>query len=504
VPDHPWMKSADKAAVRIAMTVAQAGNHEGVLAEVVSEVELNSDTPKVELDKREGKVTAKLSIGADLTILSQLLANDLLAHQGYKPYGLGFIVPPISVAAQETVKRNGAVHVLRYRNGRDIAQRPRGVLALDFYGLSRDELRDRYPEAYQHLTNTVLPERARDKRKAYRDKWWIFGEAREGMRTALAKLDRFIVTTETAKHRYFVFLDADTAPDQKLRVIAVDNAGILATLGSRLHITFALATGGFLEDRPAYQHTTTFNPFPFIKPTATLVGLGKRLDTFRKERLATHDFLTMTGLYNALERVRELDAGIGEPLTPAERDTYDAGQIAILKELHDEIDREVFAAYGWSDLGDRLVGKPGGTTPSPHKSADQEAAEEELLVRLVALNQARVAEERAGTVHWLRPDFQRPRLAAKVKGETQIEADLGKAVSVEAAKWPSDGLDQIRSVRDLLARADAPIAILALAAAFAGRNTPKRRQRVEQVLETLVATGAARHDEATNGYYLPR
>ena len=36
VPDHPWMKAADKAAVRIAMTVAEKGEHEGVLAEVVS------------------------------------------------------------------------------------------------------------------------------------------------------------------------------------------------------------------------------------------------------------------------------------------------------------------------------------------------------------------------------------------------------------------------------------------------------------------------------------
>ena len=505
VPDHPWMKSADKAAVRIAMTVAQAGNHEGVLAQVVSEVELNTDTPKVELDKTGGKLTAKLSMGADLARLNNLLANEITAYKGFMPYGLGFIVPPTSAAAMETVKRGGAIHVLRYRNGRDIAQRPRGVLALDFYGLSRDELRNRYPEAYQHLTNTVLPERAQDKRKAYRDKWWIFAEAREGMRSALADLGRFIVTTETAKHRYFVFLDADTAPDQKLRVIAVDNAGVLATLASRVHVAFALATGGFLEDRPAYQHTTTFSPFPFNASNAVLVGLGERLDAFRKERIAGHDFLTMTGLYNALERLRELDAGTGAPLTDAERDVYDAGQIAILKELHDEIDREVFAAYGWSDLADRLVGRPGGTTPSPHKGEDQQAAEEELLVRLVALNQARIAEEKAGRVHWLRPDFQRPRLAGKVKGETQIEADLGEAITVEDAKWPADGLDQIRSVRDLLARAAAPISVPALAAAFAGRNTPKRRQRVEQVLDTLVATGAARRDDgATSGYYLPR
>ncbi len=160
--------------------------------------------------------------------------------------------------------------------------------------------------------------------------------------------------------------------------------------------------------------------------------------------------------------------------------------------------------YGWSDLGARLVGKPGGTVPSPHKSEDQEAAEEELLVRLVALNQQRAAEEKAGKVHWLRPAFQKPRLASKVKSETQIEANLGEAALIEDIKWPTDGLEQIRSVRDLLARATAPISVPALAAVFGGRNTLKRRQRVEQVLDTLISTGAIRRDEATNGYYLPR
>src|SRR5690606_5243259 len=125
-------------------------------------------------------------------------------------------------------------------------------------------------------------------------------------------------------------------------------------------------------------------------------------------------FLTMTGLYNVLERIRELDwkAGPGrhsesaagiEPLTDRERDIYDAGHIAILKDIHDEIDTLVFAAYGWSDLATRLVGRPGATTPSSYKTDDQLAAEEELLTRLVALNQERAAEEARGLVRWLRP-----------------------------------------------------------------------------------------------------
>jgi hypothetical protein len=61
-------------------------------------------------------------------------------------------------------------------------------------------------------------------------------------------------------------------------------------------------------------------------------------------------------------------------------------------------------------------------------------------------------------------------------------------------------------VRDLLARAPAPAAPDAIAAAFDGRATAKRRDRVAEVLETLVATGLARTggDAGERRYFLPR
>ncbi len=85
---------------------------------------------------------------------------------------------------------------------------------------------------------------------------------------------------------------------------------------------------------PVYAKSETFDPFPF--PLAVglnlahddpmfarqerLRELGERLDTFRKQRLAEHGFLTMTGLYNALERLRELENGCDvPPLTDDER-----------------------------------------------------------------------------------------------------------------------------------------------------------------------------------------
>ena len=53
VPDHPWQKAADKAAVRIAMTVAARDEREGRLATVERESGLNTDTPAVELSRAD-------------------------------------------------------------------------------------------------------------------------------------------------------------------------------------------------------------------------------------------------------------------------------------------------------------------------------------------------------------------------------------------------------------------------------------------------------------------
>jgi hypothetical protein len=215
----------------------------------------------------------------------------------------------------------------------------------------------------------------------------------------------------------------------------------------------------------------------------------------------------MTGLYNVLERVRALEAGADEaPLSESERDVWDAGQVGILKELHDAIDAAVLRAYGWDDLNDALVGRPGGTTPSRHKGPEQAAAEQELLSRLVALNQQRAAEERRGQVRWLRPEFQLPRLRHKLPDGDQLAAAYAEpAPAAGQPAWPKDGMQQIRVVHDVLAAADGPVSPDQVARAFSGRLSPKRRQRVEQVLQTLAATGAARTaQEHGGGYFVPR
>ena len=97
-------------------------------------------------------------------------------------------------------------------------------------------------------------------------------------------------------------------------------------------------------------------------------GLGEKLDAHRKERQALHPGLTLTGMYNVLEKLRA-----GEPLSDKDRKIHDEGLVSILKQIHDDLDAAVFEAYGWEDPGrDRFPNGPYLASLSPDKAESSE------------------------------------------------------------------------------------------------------------------------------------
>lgn len=218
----------------------------------------------------------------------------------------------------------------------------------------------------------------------------------------------------------------------------------------------------------SYNHTNCFNPFPFPEctpeQTERLRDLGERLDAHRKARQKEHPELTLTQMYNVLERLREIEAsGSGEVLEGKDKEIYQQGQIGILKDLHDRIDAAVAEAYGWPvDLSD-----------------------EEILTRLVALNKERHQEELNGHIRWLRPDYQNPSGEA---GKTKSgNLALEEAVTAEAQfDWPKDLPTQMASVRSVLVD-------LGTASVEDVRKHFKRGQTkiIQERLATLAALGQA-------------
>ncbi len=473
IPDHPWLKTFSPeehtvtrhAAVRIAMTVGERGEHQGQLYRVTSEGDASSEGTAVELVERRGRIFADLRIGVDVAGAQPLRANDDLSCRGVVLHGSGFIVSPETATALGLGRIEGLEkHVRPYLNGRDLTGRSRNVMVIDLFGLSSDEVLRRFPEVYQWVSDRVKPERDQNREDFIRDNWWIFGRPRPELRKPLLGLSRYIATVETAKHRVFVFLDASVLPDNRLVNFAFSDAFSLGILSSRIHLVWALAAGGTLEDRPVYNKTRCFDPFPFPDCTQTqketIRDIAERLDAHRKRQQELDPDLTLTEMYNVLETVRA-----GKELSDPERRIYDAGLVGILRELHDALDAAVFDAYGWPT----------------------ELAEEDILSSVVALNAQRLAEEQGGVGRWLRPEFQAPNELAVQTGLAGIVSGEGPAPTRRKQPWPSTLPEQVRAVKDAL-RATPLQSAQQVAAAF----KPASRTKVAEILQTLTALGQTR------------
>lgn len=474
IPDHPWVDPSEadeeKASVRIAMTVGAAGEHKGELMTVIDEHEEKDGSAAVTLSSAHGLLHADLTVGVNVGALRPLKSNEGLTSMGMMLAGSGFILSQSET--EELLKKEpkavGTV-VRRYRNGRDLTDQPREASVIDFCGLSTDEARSKYPRSYEIVLSRVKPERDRNRDAQFREKWWLFGRVRPEFRTFIAREKRYIATVETAKHRFFQFLETDILPDHSTIAFGLGDAFHLGVLSSRIHVVYALAAGGTLEDRPRYNKSRCFDPFPFPdcteKQKARIRKLAEELDAHRKRAQQQHQ-LGLTDIYNVLEKLRA-----GEAFTTKDKAIHDAALVATLRQLHDDLDAAVADAYGWPwPLGDA-----------------------EILQHVVDLNASRAMEEKAGVIRWLRPDYQ-------AKGELQLEgggAHAGKPKGKTAKKtgkrpWPAALAERTMAVEAALAQAERPLTAAEIATQF----TRAKQADVAEILATLWTLGRARTGDA--------
>jgi hypothetical protein len=192
---------------------------------------------------------------------------------------------------------------------------------------------------------------------------------------------------------------------------------------------------------------------------------AEELDAHRKRVQAEHPTLTLTGIYNVLEALRE-----GRALTSKEKIIHDQGLVSILRQLHDDLDKAVAEAYGWGD--------------------GRDLSDEEILTRIVALNAERAAEEAQGVIRYLRPEYQNPTGASATQSGlklTKEKAAKSKVSKTSSAKtpWPKPLAERVHAVEEALKSAIAPITAETLAKSFARAS----ESDIQEILDTLVSLG---------------
>jgi hypothetical protein len=164
----------------------------------------------------------------------------------------------------------------------------------------------------------------------------------------------------------------------------MESHSCLAILSSRVHESWGIFFGNFLEDRPQYNVSIGFEAFPMppdFEGDPALEAAGEAFYKLRAELMVTRN-KGLTKTYNDFHD-RSLRA---DP------------EIQRLRELHDAMDRVVLRAYGWDDLAEAAA-----PVFLDEDSEDEfvyhdrlfwpSGFRDEVLARLLALNAERHADE---------------------------------------------------------------------------------------------------------------
>jgi len=178
----------------------------------------------------------------DITRSSRLSENSDIAFQGVK-FGGPFQIA-IEMAERmlrEPTNPNGEKNskvIRRWCNGMDITRRVEPKWCIDFGLACEKEEAALFELPFQCLQKAFQDENDKRRAKGMRplrgrevgtlDEWWVHQRPRPEMRNALKGFSRFIATPEVAKHRLFVFFEADRLMSGSVYAIARDDDRTLA------------------------------------------------------------------------------------------------------------------------------------------------------------------------------------------------------------------------------------------------------------------------------------
>ena len=345
--DRPWI--LDGAAVRVSMVGFDDGSQKARTLNGLPVESINAD------------LTASANVASAVALRENVGLCFLGVMKG-GPFDLTEEQARAMLAAPLNPNGRPNLDVVKRRLiGRDVVQRRQDGWLIDFVDRSESEAA-LYELPFEYVKTHVKPLRDQNNRKRMKERWWLHGENRPGMRRALAGLQRCIVTPEVAKHRVFVWMKTDVVPDHTCHVIAREDDYSFGILQSRIHESWSLSQGAWMGvgNDPRYSSARTFETFPFPWPPSQ-----EPKDDPRVKAIATA----------ASELVEKRDAWLNPPgISEKERADRTLTNLynkrpAWLTDVHRKLDETVFVAYGW----------PPTLTDS------------EILERLLALNHERAA-----------------------------------------------------------------------------------------------------------------
>jgi hypothetical protein len=322
--------------------------------------------------------------------------NEKKVFSGVYVYGNGFMFDDknpesTSVDCMKSILKAKPEYqdfILPYVGGEEVLNNPNHShhrYVIDLGQMSEEEAW-KYPELMSILEAKVKPSRLEVKRDKYRKYWWQFAEPQRALRDALRSFSKVLMHPTPSANLAFTFIPSTTIVGQPHTVVLLEGYSAFCVLQSRTHEIWARFSGSSMKDDLRYTPSDCFETFPFPEnweTNATLEAAGETYYTYRAQLMVTHN-QGLTTTYNRFHEPEETD--------PA---------ILRLRDLHTAMDKAVLTAYGWPDLDTTcefiLDYEDEEDTTSkrkkPYRYRWPQATHDEVLARLLDLNQKRYDEE---------------------------------------------------------------------------------------------------------------
>lgn len=293
------------------------------------------------------KITAFLFHAGSNNDPSVLIINAKKSFNGSKIYGQGFLFddndPQATPIAEmhRLIKNNyrNAEVIFPYIGGQEVNSSPTHAYhryVINFGEMSETEAREKYPDLMAIVEEKVKPQRLKEKRSSYRKYWWQYGEKRVQLFNAITQCDRILVSSCGATaYLQLVFLPNNMVYSHSLAIFSLPEYLHLSLLQSRINEIWVRFFGSSLGDTLRYTLSDCFETFPFPPNGETdpnIEAIGKTYYEHRAELMLRNN-QGLTDTYNRFH----------------DPDEYDP-DILKLRELHSQMDAAVLEAYGWSDI----------------------------------------------------------------------------------------------------------------------------------------------------------
>lgn len=283
-------------------------------------------------------INSSLKDKVDTSKAARLKANRDFSFLGVQPNSKNFYVSP-ETGAEWIAKAPIHQEVIRpFVTADDLTDRPHGECRrwiIDFADRTIEEI-EQYFLAFEQAKRLVKPERACNREKVLREKWWRFKRTNEDMRRAMALVPSCFCFPCHSKWVIPLRIEPGCLPGNSTTVIASNDDYLFALLTSSAHRIWVDAKKSTIKGDTRYTPTSCFETFPFPQ-----LVTAQQTEAIRQAMAGLNDYRNgwmvekqsgITDLYN-----RYYDE-------PASK----------LSQLHRALDAQVLKAYGWSADEDLL------------------------------------------------------------------------------------------------------------------------------------------------------